>query len=439
MRLKGIVVTGLFDMFDQVIPLNHTDRITIVHGPNGYGKTTILRLVDALFNDRRVILRTTPFKQLEIEFDDGSRLTLSPRIEGKARKLEYSLETAARKHHWTEEPMDPRAARFPLAMVEQEIPDLERVGPQTWRDVRTHQLLDLGDVYAIYREVLPYFPSARHEHDKPDWLNEVLKSASIRHIEAQRLLRIAEGLPHAEQRRRPTWSAAVDAYSQDLAAAIKSKLAESAALSQSLDRTFPQRLVNLPQADVLAESELLSRLNSIEEHRQRLTEAGLLDPQHEPAFQVPYLNEHEKRVLSVWVRDVEIKLGVYKELAAKIELLKKIVNEHFRFKVVQIDKEQGFVFRTHNQTVLPPTSLSSGEQHVLVLLYELLFKVKEDALVLIDEPELSLHVEWQLRFLADLASILQLAPFDVLIATHSPQIINERWDLTVKLADPQSP
>jgi len=166
---------------------------------------------------------------------------------------------------------------------------------------------------------------------------------------------MGDPLSQPEHRRGPAWSAAVDAYAKDLAAAIKSKLAESAALSQSLDRTFPQRLVYSGPADVLAEPELLSRIDRVEEHRSRLIEAGLLDPQHEPAFQVPVLTDHERRVLSVWVKDVEDKLSVYDELAGKIDLLKQIINEHFRFKVAEIDREHGFVFRTANQTVLPPS------------------------------------------------------------------------------------
>jgi predicted ATP-binding protein involved in virulence len=87
---------------------------------------------------------------------------------------------------------------------------------------------------------------------------------------------------------------------------------------------------------------------------------------------------------------------------------------------------------------LPVTSLSSGEQHELVLLYELLFKVNPDSLILIDEPELSLHIAWQQQFLQDLQKITQLASFDVLIATHSPQIIHDRWDLTVELKGPET-
>ena len=41
-RLTKIEVVNLFGVFRHVIPLNLTDRITIIHGPNGYGKTALL-------------------------------------------------------------------------------------------------------------------------------------------------------------------------------------------------------------------------------------------------------------------------------------------------------------------------------------------------------------------------------------------------------------
>ena len=44
---------------------------------------------------------------------------------------------------------------------------------------------------------------------------------------------------------------------------------------------------------------------------------------------------------------------------------------------------------------------------------------------------------WQQLFLNDLEEITKLVGFDVLIATHSPQIINDRWDLTVELKGPE--
>jgi predicted ATP-binding protein involved in virulence len=78
--------------------------------------------------------------------------------------------------------------------------------------------------------------------------------------------------------------------------------------------------------------------------------------------------------------------------------------------------------------------LSSGEQHELVMIYDLLFRVPDNALILIDEPELSLHVAWQKKFIPDLQEIQKLRSIQVIIATHSPQIINDRWDLAVELS-----
>ena len=85
---------------------------------------------------------------------------------------------------------------------------------------------------------------------------------------------------------------------------------------------------------------------------------------------------------------------------------------------------------------LPLDSLSSGEQHELVLHYDLLFRVQANTIVLIDEPELSLHVSWQKRFLPDLLEVAKLSTFDAIVATHSPYIIGERDDLMAGLGDP---
>ena len=41
MRITKISVKGLFGMFDHEIPLNQESRITIIHGPNGVGKTVL--------------------------------------------------------------------------------------------------------------------------------------------------------------------------------------------------------------------------------------------------------------------------------------------------------------------------------------------------------------------------------------------------------------
>ncbi|MFN7383470.1 MAG: AAA family ATPase, partial [Dolichospermum sp.] len=76
MRIKQISVSGLFGIFDHVIPLNMDERITVIHGPNGFGKTAMLRILNAFFNSRYSDLRTIPFSKFCVEFDNGSNVEI---------------------------------------------------------------------------------------------------------------------------------------------------------------------------------------------------------------------------------------------------------------------------------------------------------------------------------------------------------------------------
>lgn len=65
------------------------------------------------------------------------------------------------------------------------------------------------------------------------------------------------------------------------------------------------------------------------------------------------------------------------------------------------------------------SSLSSGEKHVLWIFIDAL--IAEASSLLIDEPEISLHVDWQNRLISD---ITQLNPkVQLIMATHSPEIM----------------
>jgi predicted ATP-binding protein involved in virulence len=52
-------------------------RITIIHGPNGFGKTAMLRLLNGFFNSRYSVFRTIPFSQFQINFNNGDRVEIS--------------------------------------------------------------------------------------------------------------------------------------------------------------------------------------------------------------------------------------------------------------------------------------------------------------------------------------------------------------------------
>lgn len=60
----------------------------------------------------------------------------------------------------------------------------------------------------------------------------------------------------------------------------------------------------------------------------------------------------------------------------------------------------------------------------MILFYKLIFEVPENSMLLIDEPEISLHIAWQRKFAEDLKTIVDRKAIKAVIATHSVQIIN---------------
>lgn len=445
MRVQNISITRLFGMFDHRIPLFTKDPITIIHGPNGVGKTSVLRLIYGTLKPDYSHLRQVPFQEIEICFEDGTSLCASL-SEGEAtppstRTGRADRRTPQQEIHFTlkrdgipeedfsyvHQSHDPRL----LPRLERFLPFLDRVGAREWHDERTNHVLGFEDIIHLYG---PELPQEFRTLGEPDWLQEIQRRTPIHFIETQRLLDVRPSRrSHAREDYRES---AVKVCSDDFANRIKSKLAESATLSQSLERTFPARLISQEGPAPLSESQIRDELAKIDERRGRLVNGGLLDRGLEPPLPAKEFDETTKRVLAVYIQDAEKKLGVFDDFLKRIELMKSIINSRFLYKVLDVNREEGFVVTTREGRQISLSDLSSGEQHELVLLYELLFKARKNTLILIDEPELSLHIAWQQQFLRDLVEITRLAELQVLIATHSPQIIHDRWDLTVELSGP---
>ena len=105
----------------------------------------------------------------------------------------------------------------------------------------------------------------------------------------------------------------------------------------------------------------------------------------------------------------------------------------FQFKSLEIDSERGLVFKSHSGSTLAVSDLSSGEQHEMIFFYDLLFFAGNEDLILIDEPEISLHIEWQMEFMNDLKTALKASNAHVLVATHSPAIAEAAGESLIEL------
>jgi len=449
MKIQKISVNGLFGVFNHEISLNLSEKITIIHGPNGFGKTAILRMLNGFFNTRYSVFRKIPFKNFQIDFTNGNSITVKKVDKNKALTQMQDIEFVYHEPGQEDKTFclgskQKVLKRFHTDAWDEIIPEIRRIGVRTWRHLPTGETLIEQEVLERYGDFLP---NGENSYSEDDWLTQLKSDVHIRLIESQRLLNFLPSRSSRSYSGSSSMSPTVLAYSEEIAQLIKSKLAEYGATSQSLDRTFPARVVKQSLSPEVTDEQLRQQLDELEETRSRLIEIGLLDQDGDTELltQLQSIDESTRNVLSVYIEDVEKKLDVFREIASKIDLLKRIINKKFSYsyKEISFSKDKGFVFNTlyhpnsPDHGTVSPTDLSSGEQHELVLLYELLFKVKPNSLVLIDEPELSLHVGWQSQFLKDLQEIAELADLDILIATHSPDIIQDRWDLTVELKRPQ--
>lgn len=170
----------------------------IIHGPNGFGKTVLLRMLDGLFNNRYSELSVS-FRKLEIRFDDNSAVRVD-----KTRNAQF----------------------FQSDRTENSVP---------------FQLPGFGS-------------SEQDDPPVPDWFIKIQESPDIRLIMEQRLQDIQKPKPlpgllsflgeENDNENDMVWLVPmVRKYSEELTQTIRQKIVESAKISQFLDKTFPARLV----------------------------------------------------------------------------------------------------------------------------------------------------------------------------------------------------
>ena len=100
------------------------------------------------------------------------------------------------------------------------------------------------------------------------------------------------------------------------------------------------------------------------------------------------------------------KYAVLDPVLRRVTAFTGFLNARYTDKHISIDRDHGFVVTLgEGGERLAPKDLSSGEQQLLVLAYQVIFLTSRHALVLVDEPELSLHVSWQSELIDDLVTM----------------------------------
>ncbi len=340
MRIRSVVVKGLFNEYDYELNLN--PDLTFIHSPNGLGKSTIAHMVYSILRGDRTYLEDIPFSRMNIAFVDDSTLI----VEKSNGKMSVRIQKNRLESPLTDEELD-----------------------------------NISDII--------YLPPERLMITKKDGhIVNALESAAQELYDSIRTAKDNTKLTPSNQQHKDISNSDLEFWCKDL----KAKL-------------------------------------------DFIKDAGF-EPEIPTGYRFPpsrydLIDDREK------YEDLAYSVSDYVEknyqFAESIIVFKDIINNIFINKTIDVSATGKLVVSMNNGTSLPLNKLSSGETQVLLMFYYILFHSGQDGVVIVDEPEISLHVSWQ-QMLGDYFSdICRVRKVQIIVATHSPQIIHDKWDLAIEM------
>ena len=339
MKIKTISVYGLFGRHDHTVNV-FEEGLTYLHAPNGYGKSTLVRMISLLFSGRREELMCIPFERMDISFSDGSNLI--------AERSENGMLIQMQRNE-----------------LETELTD---------EDLRT--------------------------------------LVGVTYIPPERMFVNIDG----------RMESAVETYAHRLSGKLRDAKDGHAVMVTACEEDMNDDEI------VFRSKDLNAKLNFIRDAGFEMDmPSGLRFPP--TRYDLMGSRKEYTDLLQSITGFVERNY----HLSESVIVFKDIMNKFLSDKDMAVDDNDSIAFLLENGTNLPLSSLSSGEKQIFVIFYRLLFETLPSSLVIIDEPEISLHVSWQQRIGPMIRDIARLRGLQAIISTHSPQIIHDDWDLTNEL------
>lgn len=451
-KVRSIQVHGLQDMYDYQIDIPEGEETVILIAPNGFGKTAFLSLINACMQFQLEKAVSHRFKSLKVTLADHTSWEFKKTkkdlpLREQQRMQRKRIRRGTNKRSWGSTnfasidvsffdssgkrvrnlpEVDPETVPIEILSdaLNRSLPVL-RIGPDEFHDPENAK-----EEYNSWTLFQKHYSRLLSDYNFRTYLgpyNDVIFSdseyrRSCVFIETQRLLLARrDNREHSDRGSDPEEE--IIRQASDLSGLLQDTYSNYASASQALDRSFPNRLMSrVAQAESPDLVALTSDLEQVESRRKLLTEAGILVETSEPL--VPPDNAHLGEVanaLEIYVEDSRAKLSTFDKIYPKVSVFKDLISKKLKPKIISISRDHGAqIFRDEMKIDL--SDLSSGEKHEFIMLYRLIFETPPDSIVLIDEPEISLHVLWQLEFMSDLKSIQSISDFQSIIATHSPQI-----------------
>lgn len=386
-ELTKISVRKLFGRFDYDFDMGNMKKgIIILSGPNGFGKTVLLDCINAISMSDLSFFLNLKFESFEIQKSETESILIEKQSDGL--KINNEIE---------------------LSGEEIKILSMGRIDRNMTEEISQKFGDILNEMQSLFGRIC-YIKEQRLIHIETKSI--VSRTVSSRKY-SSRLLHVVNSIPRKFE---------------DKARNLDSKYSQ---LSNELDRTFLKRLFDLK--DGISKMEFDAKIDQMRKKIEKLSDSGIA---RMGTLDVTEFKKEDARALKIYFEDFDRKYQIYEKMIEQIELFKKIVDTHFQFKHLEITDGQNLeIIDNDTREKIRLDLLSSGEQEILVLYYQLLFEIPEGTIILIDEPEISLHIAWQRMFVKDLKKIAELKSIFAIVATHSMQIVSGNRNIQYDLGE----
>lgn len=444
--VKSVHAKGVHGRFD--IQQTFHPGVNILYGRNGMGKTTLLHILANVLNGDYRRFAYLGFDSVEVLVDDDSTITIERYKESDDHTLtvqtgdfysvigqvkEIQREDALSALH--DEPLDRSVPQtdFTDALLPSAYFPAFRTMIEAWGSVdEVRQFSYPGD---------RSLPGARRTSDSDQW---VQLTAFARRLFGQFVPQLSFPSPREIEQRL---TEEIQAAMLNLARVDRNLLSQAFLdIFSSLSSSDVVKTTGTPE-DILKEIKHLS--DSFEEAPLKVetaTEAGMYFNlrQQVHSFQVqPHSEQVAVPVLRVYRESLKRRMDEQQKSFASIKLYLESVNEFLEGKRLesraQLEVSGQFLKSSRSMVELDfgdgssatgLRALSSGERQIVTLIYAATH-MSAQKVVLIDEPEISLHIDWQRRLLKKMAE--QMGGRQIIACTHSPIVGADYEDRMVEL------
>lgn len=432
--LKTIKIIKLFGKYDYELDLLSKKKLMILTSLNGFGKTTIFNIVDSILNDRLYYLARLKFKEIIIETENKKIIINKGDFSLFINDEEFVLPSNLDDIINTDFRGVFRPINIKPEFVKTYVSSEELFNTSVTDD--NDKSIFLEDRIIVFNCVLRYDQSKEKnsQSDLYKQFDKVVDEILTIRKEIGKFIYIKDNRLYDFEN-----SSVVSARAPKISKEIEKKMQDAIYayhdISSKLDANFITDLHKKTNR-VIDEIEYNSYFTKLSKITDECEKFGLNDislPKNK------YKSEY-KNVYSLYFENIIKKMKVFSELLEKMNVFVRIINTNFYGKKAIIYKNKGLYFVDNiTEETIDINSLSSGEKNLLILYYDLVFLTNDGALLLIDEPELSLHLAWQKNFIDNLIDINDLfygknnRGFQAIVSTHAPAIISNHWEDVIDL------